>query len=273
MSDGTGQPAQAQKPGVRETLSAAAALMRDHPRETMLPLLAVQAPLVIGTILLTLLLYSSVFADEVYPPGGIIGVREGGGQAVAFALVLAVGVVLGAVGLGATIVSIGAVAEGKRLQVTEAFDLAFTRLGGLLALTAIFLIGAGFLTVLAGTGFIIVGVAAAAAALYLLSRVGIAYQVYLLEEVGPLEALGRSWKRTQGNMLRLLGVILVGAALLLLIGLLVPVSPGPDAASRGTRMAVDALLQILQGGIAIPLTVFAHTALTLYYLRIREANP
>ena len=105
---------------------------------------------------------------------------------------------------------------------------------------------------------------------FLVARFGVAYQVYLLEETNPIEALTRSWRTMNGHMLRFLGVVLVGIVLILLIGLLVPVSPGPESASRGTRMAVDALLQILQGGIAIPVTVFAHTAVTLYYLRIRE---
>ena len=249
------------RPGVRETLSAAAALMRDHPRETMLPLLAIQAPLVVGTILLTILLYNSAFADEVYPRGGITGASEGGPEVVVLVVVVALAVILGLVGQGATIVSVAAIALGKPLTLSQALDPAFTRLGGLVALAVIFAVVAGLLA------FTIVGLAAIP---FLIARFGVIYQVYLLEETGPIEALSRSWRTTQGNMLRLLGIILVGIALLLLIGLLVPVSPGPDAASRGTRMAVDALLQILQGGIAIPLTVFAHAALTLYYLRIRK---
>ncbi|MXX19861.1 MAG: hypothetical protein F4X03_13815 [Dehalococcoidia bacterium] len=252
-----------------ETLSAAAALMRDHPRETMLPLLAIQAPLVIGTILVTILLYNSVFADEVYPQGGLIGVREGGAQAFAFTVVLAVGLVFGAVALAATIVSTGAAAQGKSLSITEALDSAFARLGGMLVLTAIFLVGAVLLALLAGTNLLL-AVAAGVAALYLTSRVAITYQVYLLEGGGPVEALRSSWNRTPGHMLRLLGIILVGATLVLLVGLLVPVFPEPGSMSREWRMAVDALLQILQGGVAIPFVAFAHAAITLYYLRIRE---
>ena len=73
-----------------------------------------------------------------------------------------------------------------------------------------------------------------------------------------------------GNMLRLLAIVIVGFLLVVLIGLLVPVSPGPESMSRGARMVIDALIQILQGGVAIPLTAFAHAAITLYYLRIRE---
>ena len=76
-----------------------------------------------------------------------------------------------------------------------------------------------------------------------------------------------------GNMLRLLGVIVVGLALALLIGALVPASPGPESMAREARMAIDAGLRILQGGIAIPVAAFAHASITLYYLRIREETP
>lgn len=261
MTDETGQASQVPKPGVGETLSAAAALMRDYPRETMLPLLAVQAPLVIGTIVLTTLLYSSVFAADVYPRGGITGASEGGGQVAALVVVVALAVILGLIGQGATIVSVAAVALGKPLTLTQALDPAFTRLGGLLALTVIFAVVGGLLAIT------VVGLAAIP---FLVARFGIAFQVYLLEETSPIEALNRSWRTMNGHMLRLLGIVLVGLALLLLIGLLVPVSPGPGWGSREARMAIDALIQILQGGIGIPVTVFAHAAVTLYYLRIRE---
>ncbi len=252
------------KPGVGETLSAAFGLMRDYPRETMLPLLTIQAPLVLGTILLTILLYSSVFADQMYPEGGIIGASEGGAQVFVLVIVVAAGAVLGVIGQGATIVSVAAVAQGQSVTLSEALDPAFTRLGGLIALTVIFAVAGGLLA------FTIVGLAVIP---FLIARFGIAYQVYLLEDLGPIDALRQSWRTMNGNMLRLLGILLVGLALLLLIGLLVPVSPGPESMTRGARMAIDALLQILQGGVAIPVTVFAHAAVTLYYLRIREETP
>ena len=252
------------KPGVGETLSAAAALMRDFPRETMLPLLAIQAPLVVGTILLTALLYSSVFADEMYPRGGITGATEGAGQIFALVIVVALALILGLIAQGATIVSVAAVAVGRPVTLTQALDPAFTRLGGLIVLTVVFAIVGGLLALT------IVGLAVIP---FLVGRFGIAYQVYLLEGLGPIETLTRSWRTMQGNMLRLLGVIIVGVGLALLIGLLVPVSPGPESMSRGLRMLIDALLQILQGGIAIPVAAFAHAAITLYYLRIREENP
>lgn len=260
---------QPDRPGVGETLSAAAALLRDHPRETMLPLLAVQAPLVIGTILVTILLYSSVFANEVYPRGGITGVTEGGGQALVFGLVLAVALVFGSVGVGATVVSIGAIAQGRSLGLSEAFDPAFSRLGGLLGVTGILLLGSVALAALAGTGVLILAIAALAALLYFATRLGITYQVFVLEEVGPVQAVGESWRRMQGNMLPLLGILLVILAVVALIGLLVPASPGPGSLAREWRMAIDALLRILQGGIVIPVAAFAHAAITLYYLRIR----
>ena len=262
MTEGP-EPASQQRPekaGVGETLSATAALMRDHPRETMLPFLVIHVPLVLGTIVLTVLLYSSVFADEVYPQRGIFG-AEGGPQVFALIVVLAVAAVLGLIAQGATIVSVAAIALGRPLTLSQALDPAFTRLGGLIALTVIFAVVGGLLALT------LVGIAAIP---FLVARFGIAYQVYLLEETGPIEALSRSWRTMDGNMLRLLGIVLVGVALAALIGLLVPVSPGPESADRAARMAIDAALQILQGGIAIPVTVFAHAAITLYYLRIRK---
>ena len=251
-----------EKPGVGETLSATAALMRDFPREAMLPFLVIHVPLVLGTIVLTVLLYSSVFAEEVYPKRGIFG-AEGGAQVFALVVVLAVAAVLGVIAQGATIVSVAAIALGQPLTLSKALDPPFTRLGGLIALTVIFAVVGALLALT------IVGIAAIP---FLVARFGIAYQVYLLEETGPIEALSRSWRTMHGNMLRLLGILLVGLVLAALIGLLVPVSPGPEGADRAARIAIDAALQILQGGIAIPVTVFAHAAVTLYYLRIREES-
>ncbi len=264
MSGAAGQFARPPaKPGVRETLVAAAALMRDHPLQTMLPLAAVQAPLVLGTSIVTALLYTTVFADDVYPQRGLTGVDEGGAPLFALMVLLAIAALLGLVGLGATIVSVGALAEGRPLSLTEALDPAFSRLGGLVALLAMFMGGAMLLAVT------IIGLLALP---WLATRFGVAFQIYLLEETGPVEALGRSWRLMHSNMLRLLALILLGLALVLVIGLLVPASPGMGEASRGARIVIDALLQIVQGAIAIPVTVFAHAAVTLYYLRIREAR-
>ena len=264
MSEGPDGPRERTGPGVGETLSAAAALMRDHPRETMLPLLALQAPLVIGTILLTVLLYSSVFADEVYPRGGLTGATEGGDQVFVLVVVVALAAIVGVVGQAATIVSVAAVALGKPLKLSEALDPAFTRLGGLIGLTLLFAIAGGVLLI-TFVGWVLIP--------FLIARFGVAYQIYLLEQTGPIEALSRSWRTMHGNMLRLLGIMLVGIALAVLIGLLVPASPGPGSVAREWRMAADAGLRILQGGIAIPIAAFAHAAITLYYLRIREENP
>ena len=95
----------------------------------------------------------------------------------------------------------------------------------------------------------------------------------MLEEAGPFAALRRSWGLMRGNMLRLLVVLLAVIAIPLVLGLLAPVSPAPGEAGRAARMAIDAGLQALQTAIAIPFGAFASTALTLYYLRIREATP
>ncbi len=249
--------------GAGETLRAALALMRDHPRETMAPLAVVQVPLAIAATLVTILLYATVFAGEPYPQRGLTGASEGGPFA-AFVLLAAVTVVLGLVGMGATIVSVEAVAQGRPVGPREALDPAFTRLGGLVALGGTLLVGAA---ALAAT---IIGLAAIP---FLGLRIALAPQALMLEGAGPFASLRRSWGLMRGNMLRLLVILLAVIAIPLVLGLLAPVSPAPGEAGRAARMAIDAGLQALQTAIAIPFGAFASTALTLYYLRIREATP
>ncbi len=260
--DGESSPAP-DRPGVSDMLRAAVRLMREHPRESMLPLAVVQVPLVLGTIVATVLLYNTAFADEVYPRGGLVGVDAGGGPLFAVVMLAAIALLFSLVGWSATIVAAARLAQGEHVSLSQALDPAFTRLGGLVVLVFLILGGAVVLA------FSIVGLLALP---YLAIRFGVAFQVYLLEEAGPIAALRGSWEVMKGNMLRLLAIVLVGAGLALLLGVLVPAGLGPDDASRSTRMAVDALLQVIQGAFAIPAAVFAHTVTTIYYLRIREAR-
>lgn len=253
----------APRAGAGETLRAALALMRDHPRETMAPLAVVQVPLVIAATLVTVLLYATVFAGETYPQRGLTGASEGGPFA-AFVLLAAITVVLGLVGMGATIVSVEAVAHGRPVGPREALDPAFTRLGGLVVLGGTLIVG---VAALAAT---IVGVVAIP---FLGLRIALAPQALMLEQAGAFPSLRRSWGLMRGNMLRLAVILLAVVAVPLVLSLLAPASPGPGEAGRAARMAIDAGLQALQTAIAIPFGAFASTALTLYYLRIREAAP
>lgn len=248
---------------VGETLRAALALMRDRPRETIAPLALVQGPVAVATILAGIVLYTTAFADEPWPAGGLAG-ATGGGPLAAQVTLSAASVVLGLVGAGATIVSVAALAEGRPVALREAFDPAFTRLGRLIALAAILI--AGFI-VLALT---IVGVAAIP---FLAPRVSAAFQAIMLEDAGPLEALRRSWRLTHGHMLRLLAILIVIIVVLFAIAFLAPTVPGPEEAGRGARMAIDAAIQLLQTALFVPAGAFAHGAVTLYYLRIREEQP
>ena len=248
---------------VGETLRAALALMRDRPRETIAPLALVQGPVAIATILAGLALYATVLADEPWPAGGLAG-ASGGAPLAAQVTLSAASVVLGLVGAGATIVSVAALAEGRPVDLREAFDPAFTRLGRLIALAAILIAG---VVVLALT---IVGVAAIP---FLAPRVSAAFQAIMLEDAGPLEALRRSWRLTHGHMLRLLAILIVIVVVLFAIAFLAPTVPGPEEAGRGVRMAIDAAIQLLQTAIFVPVWAVALGAFTLYYLRIREEQP
>ena len=251
------------RPGVGGTLRAAFQLIREHPRETLLPFAVIQIPLVVATIVATIVLYNTAFSDEIYPRGGLFGVDEAGGQLFALALVAGIVVLFSLVGWSATIIATAGIASGESVSLSEALDPAFTRLGGLVGLT---------LLILGGTVLLAASVVGVVALPYLAIRLGVAFQVYLLEDVGPIESLRRSWQIMKGNMLRLFGVVLVVSGIALLIGLLLSANPDPENASRSTRMTIDAVLQVVQGAFAIPAAVFAHAATTIYYLRIREAK-
>lgn len=249
--------------GVGETLRAALALMRDRPRETIAPLALVQGPITAVTILAGVALYATALADEPWPDGGLAGASGGAPLAVLVTL-QAAAAVLGLVGAGATIVSVAALAQGRPVALREAFDPAFTRLGRLIALAAILLAGG---VVLALT---VVGLAAIP---FLAPRVAVAFQAIMLEDAGPLQALRRSWRLTHGHMLRLLAILILSIVILAAIAFLAPTVPGPEEAGRAARMAIDAALQLLQAALFIPAGAFAHGAVTLYYLRIREEQP
>ncbi len=267
MSAAAGAP----RVGVGETLRAALALMRDHPRETMAPLALTQGPVAAVTVLAGIALYATAFAGEPYPDGGLAG-ASGGAPLAALVTLQAAAAVLGLVGAGATIVSVAALAKGRPIGLREAFDPAFTRLGRLIALAAILLV-AGVLLAALMTLQAAAAVVGLAALPFLLPRVAVAFQALMLEDAGPLEALRRSWRLTHGHMLRLLGILIAAIVILAAIAFLAPTVPGPEEAGRGARMAIDAAIQALQTGLFIPAGAFAHGAVTLYYLRIREDQP
>lgn len=185
---------------------------------------------------------------------------------------------VGTIGWAAVVVAVGALAEGWRPSLATVFTPVLRRLLPLFALFVLYSI----ILLVAGLPLCVAGVIAAAAdadpwliivlalviglpfVLYVMTRLAVAFQAFLLDEAGPVEAISDSWHMTSDNMLRLLGV------LLLAVVAVAAIQAGLGYALRPTS---GALQIILMGLIGIPTAVFGAAAVTLYYLRIRGTTP
>ena len=178
----------------------------------------------------------------------------------------------------AVIVASAALANAQLAGTATALTSVFQRLLPLLALFVLLL-----LTLLLAVvpGFVTAGIAVAAGAddwlvitlstvvglplmLYVMTRLALVYQVFLLDDAGPAQAISESWTLAGGNMMRLLAITLItlAAASTVQVGIVALLGLAGDTA------------RIVGGGLTgIPLTVFGVVALTLYYLRIRETSP
>ena len=249
------------EPGVFETLGASVQLMRDHPLQLMIPFGIVQGLIVIEQL--------TVWGLTL----------DGGGLPMGWDLLHSIAVSLvGTIGWAAAIVAVGALAEGSRPSLATAFTPVLRRL---LPLFALFVLDLVILLLAALPICVTAGIAAAADAdpwlivvlslviglplvLYLMTRLAVAFQAFLLEDAGPVEAISESWHMTSDNLPRLLGVVLLAV---------VAVAAIQAGLGYALRPAPDALQIVLMGLIGIPTAVFGAAALTLYYLRIRETRP
>lgn len=262
-NDGTPVPALPPLPPVRGTIANALRLVWRQPRETMLPLLAIQLPVTLAVSALTVILYLTVFKDE--PVEGMQDALAGGRGAPLFLFLAttAAQALFAQVARGAAIVSIAAAARGKPVALTGALDPAFTRMGALLALVLI----VGVAVVLAFVS--IVGLVFLP---YLAVRTALCFEAMMLEGLSPLAAIRRSWNLTHRNVLRLLGVVLLSAAVVALPLLAVSALGGAVAGGRTARVLETGFYLLAQGVLIVPLVAFLTATTTLYYIRIREAK-
>ena len=94
----------------------------------------------------------------------------------------------------------------------------------------------------------------------------------MLEGISPWGAIKRSWALTRGNVLRLLGIILLSALavagpLLVISGLGAIIGGG-----RSVRVLETGLYIFAQGVFVVPLVAFLTATTTLYYLTIRVTH-
>lgn len=239
-------------------------LMRAYPRATILPMAAIQVPLTILIAVASVVLYTTVFHNEAYPTGGIYGVNETGRPLFAMVIVLTVNGLFAFVAQGATTIAIAGTARGKPPGIAESLDPAFTRMGALVGLALILI---GGTVVLA---FSIVGIVFLP---FFALRMALAINALMLENLTPLQAIRQSWQMMKGNMIRLLGALLL-TGVVVFIPVLIIQALGLLAADSGrtTRMIADTILSIVDGLVAIPFVVLPIAVTTLFYLDLKARN-
>ena len=238
-------------------------VLRRNPRETLLPVAVTQLPFAVLTAVAFFYLFNSRYPAAEYDsfnwlnsaPNGIrlTMVLLGGAQSL-FSLV----------GAAATMVAVTAVLKGKPISLANSLDPAFTRMGGLL------LIGAIFYAMLLATVFGIIVL------LYFLIRFGLALQVYIIEGTSVTDSFRRSWRLLRGRMLAFAGVLLAVipfAVILLFVttfALSIVVAPFGTDSGRTTDLALQSVAILMVGILLVPIAAYVAISTTLFYLNAKE---
>lgn len=245
------------------TVREAWRLIAAFPRQTLLPMFAVEAPVACISAVLTAVLYLTAFnGSDVWLPGDAVAGR--GGLVFAYFALAAFELLFAQVARGATVVGVAAARSGRRAPLAELLDPAFTRMGGLLAL-AIVTYAVLFLGIVLS-----ITVIGAVIALFIFLRWSVVFEVFMLEDRRVIVSLGESWHLMRGSMLRYLGVLLVsfGMALLPLVGIsLLQLAVG---GSRDAVVIATAAVTIAQGILVVPILVFLTAVTTVFYFNIKE---
>jgi len=250
-------------------------LVRRNPKETMLPLFAVEVPVVVFVTIVTTLLYFTVFKDEPFRQQEDLFTEGSAGAVFAFVLLTAANALFSQVARGATIVSIAGLIRGKRLSLSESLDPAFTHMGGLLAL-AFMMFGGAVVLGLTVVGIIILPVLAL--------RFALTVEAYMLDGGSPIEALRRSWRVMGGAsrganafagimtplMLRLLAVFVLLVLLIAVPVLLVQSISELVSGGRTAQVWLSGGIAVLQTVLFVPVFAWVSAALTSFYLQARD---
>jgi len=241
-------------------------ILRSQRRALLLPFLVLQAPLAITAGLAQFFVlfhfYPDVPADSFEP------LRTGpDGLRLSLATIQAVWLLFAAVGLAATVFATNAVIAGRVPKLAESLDPAFTRMGGLFALGALFYLMFAFTVV----GVVLLP--------YFIVRFGFAFHALMLENVGIRASLRRSWSLLRRRMFRFVrsltfpallatGAFLLGVFVFSIVAIpFVSVDAGRTETLALTSFAIAAL-----GIVAVPCSAYFAIATTILYLDFRSAE-
>ena len=248
---------------VRGTVAEAFRLLRQYPRATMLPQAAIGIPVAVAAAIATVFVFLSAFPDEDVNTVASFSPEARGATLFAMAVIVAAEALFAQVARGATIVAVASAARGRPIPLVEALDPAFTRLGGLVALVLV--LGAiGALAFITIVGIIVLP--------YVLFRLALVFDAYMLEGVGVNQALRRSWQVMSGNMIRLVGVVALSVLCALPVLFLFSLLGAPGDGNRTTQVLLVAFLGIVRGAAFVPFVAFLTACTTLYYLKAKAAE-
>ena len=248
---------------IRDTIRASWKLVREHPRESVLPTLLIQVPVTTIVALVTMVLLFTTFSDSDFKLLNELDGDDPAGLLFLMVVGAAVQALFAQVSHGATVVGIAGVLRGKPGGVTAALDAAFTRMGALLAMAVVLIAGAGllFLTLI---GALLVP--------FLAIRLALSYETLMIENVGVGTALRRSLTLTRGHVFRMLGAILLGALSALPAFLFVFFIGSAVAGDRTQQIIANTVVTIAQAFVLAPVYAVFTALTTIIYFKVREPD-
>ncbi len=249
-------------PGPATLAREAWRMVTRHPREAILPLLVIEAPVAAVLSTVVTVLFLTAFENEPFR-ASVALVTSNDARGVIFLLVViaAVQALFTQVAHGAMVVSVAGVLSGKPKSLTESLDVAFTRMGSLVLLA---------LVIMAGAILLVGSIILIPLALFLALRLALNFEVMLLEGSGPRRAFVRSWALMRGNVLRFLGALALTALIAVIpfvaISSLAAIEPG----SRTVSIVIVGVLAVVQAALMTPVIALLSSLTTIYYFALRR---
>lgn len=298
-------PPQAPKPGIvplrplgiGELLDGALGLIRSNPRTVLGLAAAISA---ISAILQTIGLWASLAllggTSDLFDPYATdpaeVSALQIAASSLAQLLPALAAAFLQVIASGLFIVLVAAAVVGRRLDASQTWSLLKPRLWPLIGLTLflallvllVIAVGVGVIAVLAVTlgvwailPGIVLGVGLLVLSVLAYVRWAVAAPVLVIEGLGPLAALNRSWRLVKGSSWRTLGILLLATiiAQLLVTIITVPISVAASVigvVAGGSSVPIilaTGLATLIAGILTLPFTA-AVTGLLYTDLRMRR---
>lgn len=238
-------------------------VLKAEPRATLLPLLVTQVPLAIAAAVAYFVLFFRFYDDFAFDSFTALR-HQPDGLNLSISMLVAIYLLFTAVGVTATITAVNAALSGRRLGLTAALDPSFTRLGGLLLLGMIFQVMFALTTL----GVFIL--------IYVIFRFGLAFHVYILENLGVWPSLKRSWALLRRGVLRFVGSLVVPSLLVLaavaaavMVLSLISLPFVSTDAGRTERLILSTVELALFGIVAAPCGAYFAAVTTILYLDLK----